>query len=239
MKKKIVAMSDMHGQLPINVPEADLCIIAGDICPISDHSKMSQVKWLMYTFGPWLRKLPVSKIVYIAGNHDFVYEEKNKEPNCLQYLHLTKYLMDSGCEWEGLKIWGTPWQPYFYGWAFNLYESDLAKKFNLIPIDTDILITHGPPKGYLDLVTSRVKATNEEKWPEPEHVGSVALIERYEQIKPRLHVFGHIHAGRGVCKLGETLLANVVIVDESYRNVYEPMVFEIDTETKDCQCLEQ
>jgi Icc-related predicted phosphoesterase len=149
--------------------------------------------------------VPTRRIVLVAVNHDRVFQEtQHRVPRDLPAV----YLQDSGLEWEGLKIWGTPWQPRFFDRAFNLDEPDLATKWALIPDDTDILVAHGPPHGYGDGVPDRGGVR---------HEGSPSLLRRIEQVWPRLAVFGHIHEGRGQWALGYTVLANVTLLDGSYR----------------------
>jgi Icc-related predicted phosphoesterase len=214
MPHTIVAISDQHGVLP-EIPPCDLLLIAGDVCPVTNHGVDFQAAWLQFDFRRWLERLPARKIVFIAGNHDFVFEQRR---NFLPAGYPATYLQDASIEWEGLKIWGTPWQPVFFDWAFNLREPELAEKWALIPPGTNILLLHGPPYGYGDGV------------PELEgmrRTGSPSLVARIQEIRPRLAVFGHIHEGRGEWQLGDTLLANVTILDGRYRHVYEPWVHEL------------
>ena len=193
MKVKVAAASDLHGILP-QVPPCDLLLLGGDLCPGWDHSCGFQADWLDTDFRKWLEKVPAKKIVAVAGNHDFVWEQIPEiVPQDLPWT----YLQDSGCEWEGLKIWGSPHQKKFGGWAFNLNECDLEEKWDLIPDDTDILILHGPPFGYGDLTIDLRRE------------GSPSLTERIKQVKPKLAIWGHIHEARGQWKLGKTILANV------------------------------
>jgi Icc-related predicted phosphoesterase len=211
---KLLAISDLHGFLP-DVPPCDLLLIAGDITPVRDHSIAHQAEWLDTTFRFWLESVPARKIVGVAGNHDFIFQEApHRVPRDLRWT----YLQDSGTEWEGLRFWGTPWQPWFYDWAFNLYEPDLVAKWALIPAETDILVLHAPPYGYGDGVPERggVRRT-----------GSPSLLKRIEEIAPRVVVFGHIHEGRGEWRLGKTVLANVTVVDERYDHVYPPWEHEL------------
>jgi len=118
------------------------------------------------------------------------------------------YLQDSGCEIEGVKFWGSPWQPWFFDWAFNLERGEqLRRKWALIPDDTDVLITHGPPAGILDLC------------PDGRRVGCGDLRLRVEQIEPMAHIFGHIHHSAGQVEplVGRrTRFINAAICDESY-----------------------
>ena len=204
---KVTAISDLHGYLP-EIKETDLLLIAGDICSVVDHSLSFQESWLDTNFRYWLKEVPAKRIIGIAGNHDFIFEHPRKVPS----LPWT-YLQDQRTEFQGLRIWGTPWQLYFGGWAFNLYEKDLAEKWELIPKDVDILITHQPPYGYGDLVNSN-------------NVGSPSLLAKIREIKPRLTVYGHIHNGYGVYKIPE-LLANVSLLNDEYKTVNQPTVFEV------------
>jgi len=204
--KRICCISDLHGHFP-KIPDCDLLILGGDYCPCQQ-----QAWWFREIFAQWLevesRKRP---IIGVAGNHDRYFE---------RHPHVTPmawtYLQDSGTEWNGLKIWGTPWQPRFFDWAFNLDEPDLAEKWKLIPDDTDILILHGPPYGYGDFSSFGNV-----------HTGSPSLLERIEEIQPRLVVAGHIHSGYGRYQIGNTAFLSCSVVDERYRVANQPQVFEV------------
>jgi hypothetical protein len=124
------------------------------------------------------------------------------------------YLQDNGTIWDGLNIWGTPWQPWFFDWAFNLYEHDLAARWAMIPDGTDLLVLHGPPFGHGDGVPQRGGGVR--------HTGSPSLLGRIKAVRPRVAVFGHIHEGRGQWAVGRTTLANVSILDEHYAHVHPP-----------------
>jgi Icc-related predicted phosphoesterase len=223
MKKSIhvIAMSDLHGLLPPSkdIPKCDLILIGGDIC--GSHVILDQSIWLHREFKPWLENLPAEKVIGVAGNHDFIWE---KAPHLVPKMPWT-YLQDSVTEYKGWKIYGTPWQPRFFDWAFNLDEPDLERKWNFIPDDTDILVAHGPPYGHGDR-TLRLygKETNH-------HVGSPSLLERVKKVKPRLMIYGHIHPGYGVFDLDGSVLANVSLVDEKYRWVNQPTEFFLEEKT--------
>jgi Icc-related predicted phosphoesterase len=211
---KIVGVSDLHGILPV-IPPCDLLLIGGDICPLEDHDVHFQAEWLDTAFRRWLMNVPARKIVGVAGNHDLIWErDPDLVPNDLPWT----YLQDSGCQWEGLNIWGSPWQPWFFDWAFNLYEDQLQHKWALIPDHTDILVLHGPPYLYGD---------GAGRGSSVEHTGSRSLLERIEQIRPKVVIFGHIHEARGQWLLGTTKLANVSIVNSSYCAVHAPWEFEL------------
>jgi predicted phosphohydrolase len=209
----LVAISDLHGILP-DIPPCDLLLLAGDLCPIEDHHPLFQSDWLHDEFRSWLGRVPARKIVGVAGNHDFIFE---KTPHLVPRDLPWTYLQDSGVEWEGLKIYGSPWQPWFMDWAFNAGPEQLERIWQRIPDGTDILLLHGPPRGYGD-VTRQGNST-----------GCPHLLERIKQVQPRLAVFGHIHEGRGEWELGRTKLANVTILDDDYRNVYPPWLWDSES----------
>ena len=213
---KVVAVSDLHGALPA-IPPCDLLLIAGDVCPVRDHRIARQADWLDTEFRRWLEQAPARHIVGVAGNHDFIFErEPTRVPRDLPWV----YLQDSGTTCDRLRLWGSPWQPRFFDWAFNLDEPELAAKWALVPEGTDVLVLHGPPFGYGDAVSRGDGAV--------EHTGSPSLRERIRQIQPRLVVFGHIHEGRGEWRLGPTVLANVSVMDARYEPVHPPWELELE-----------
>jgi Icc-related predicted phosphoesterase len=220
---KVVAISDMHGVLP-EVPACDLLLLAGDITPVEDHGLEFQARWLDEEFRRWLEAVPARKVIGVAGNHDFLFEQAPEAvPRDLPWT----YLQDAGMEWEGLKVYGTPWQPWFYDWAFNLEEDDLAKKWALIPAGTDVLVLHGPPYGYGDGVPSSRGGVESVR-----RCGSPSLLRRIEEVKPRLAVYGHIHPGAGVYRLQGTTLANVSLLDDNYQAVNGPSIFLLDADKR-------
>ncbi|MCU0704978.1 MAG: metallophosphatase domain-containing protein [Fimbriiglobus sp.] len=192
MSLTIVAISDTHGRhRELTVPPGDLLLFAGDL---SNHGFPEDIT----DFNDWLGSLPHPHKVMICGNHDFHFERDPADAR-RRITHAT-YLQDSGVEVCGLRIWGSPWQPRFFDWAFNLDRGpEIAAKWALIPDDTDVLITHGPPAGILDK-TSRGEAT-----------GCVDLLWRLQELKPQLHLFGHIHEAAGVVQTPDTLFVNASI----------------------------
>ena len=204
---RIVCTADLHENL-IEIPECDVLLIAGDISFAFKGDLAAKQAFLAGAFREWLDQVPAAEIVLVAGNHDQSIEAWGL-PDGLR----CHYLQDAGTELFGLTIWGTPWQPWFHDWAFNAPrrhgERFLASKFELIPADTDILICHGPPRGYGDHSGRRSG--------DQPHVGSTALTEAIERIRPRLMVCGHIHSGYGRYRLGETEIVNAAYVDNDYR----------------------
>jgi Icc-related predicted phosphoesterase len=209
LKMKIVAISDTHCRHhSLRLPKADAIIHAGDV---TSRGKESEVM----DFMAWFSKLNYRYKIFIAGNHDFFFETKNA---AILQKHIPPnviYLNDSGAEIEGLKLWGSPITPWFYNWAFNKPRGQSIKKhWDLIPADTDILITHGPPYGILDITI------------ENRHTGCKDLLKTVEAIKPKAHVFGHIHESYGLKRKGETLFINACILNESYELLHKPVLFE-------------
>lgn len=219
---KIDCISDLHGNYPY-LPGGDILIIAGDITGVDESE--------IYEFFPdWLESQAYKKKVVIAGNHDNYFKHN---PDLLKWV--ADYLCDSGTEFEGIKIWGSPWT-CFKGDRSNLdprfgaftvdNEVDLKEKFDLIPDDTEILVTHGPPWGILDSV-------NDYRARKMVEAGSYHLREALGRVKPKCHIFGHIHehGGRWIrCKNPgqDTICYNVSLVDEDYRYNSDPVRIEID-----------
>lgn len=207
---EITCISDLHGYFP-RLPGGDLLIVAGDL---TSHDLGHQYD----LFGDWIRGQPYKKKVVIAGNHDGLLEEGRwhiRPPEGFDYLQ------DSSTEYEGLKIYGSPWTPNFGAWSFMKDRGAPMKEiWDKIPDDTDILVTHGPPLYILDTITpkSTVKL---------DHVGCGDLYERLGEIMPKLHVFGHIHGSYGKMMLKgvgpNTLCVNASYCNEDYQPGNEPI----------------
>ncbi|QNM86710.1 metallophosphatase domain-containing protein [Polaribacter pectinis] len=205
---KIVLISDTHGNHNFIIPEGDILIHAGDV-------SLRGTKKEIDSFIDWFQKQPHKHKIFIAGNHDFYFEEALKNNIKINDTNLN-YLNDSGCEIEGIKFWGSPIQPTFFNWAFNRERGEEIKKYwDLIPNDTDVLITHGPPHKILDLTKNG------------EYVGCEELKKKVLEIKPKLHVFGHIHEAYGKTVRNKTTFVNASLLDDKYRNVNAPIVIDI------------
>lgn len=207
MSVRVCCVSDMHGHFPA-IPDCDLLLLGGDYPPTSRDPS-----WYGSYFAPWLETLSKRmKIIGVAGNWDFPFQDDSDI-----YVPTSgwTYLEDSGTEWNGFKIWGSPWQPVFYWWAFNAKESDLMKIWQKIPDDTDILLLHGPPYGYGDITSDG-------------HSGSPSLLERIQEIKPKLVIAGHIHSGYGRYEIGDTIFVNASVVNERRQMVNEPIVIDLE-----------
>jgi predicted phosphohydrolase len=205
---RIVCVSDTHGRHGrLEVPEGDLLLHAGDFSMLGRPDEIRR-------FDRWLGTLSHRHKVVVAGNHDFLFEQDPSRARPL-LAHAT-YLQDELIELEGLRIWGSPWQPWFHDWAFNLTRGpDLAAKWALIPAGIDVLVTHGPPAAVLDRTVSG------------EEVGCQDLARALERVRPRLHVFGHIHEAYGRLVRDGTTYVNACNCDVRYRPLQPPVVVEL------------
>ncbi|MBJ7331702.1 MAG: metallophosphoesterase [Solirubrobacteraceae bacterium] len=210
---RLAAIADLHGNLP-DIPPCDVLLIGGDLCPAADHDVEVQADWLDGPFRAWLERLPAEEIVAIAGNHDFVFERApGLLPADLPWVYLQDHDETLGC---GLKVWGSPWTPWFFDWAFNAPREDgeafLAARYASVPDDVDVLLLHGPPRGYGDRTVRGME------------VGSTAELALIDRVRPRACVFGHIHEGRGAWMRDETQLVNASAVTVEYELRDTPVV---------------
>lgn len=207
---KFLAISDTHGQHQnLNLEAADCLIHAGDVSKKGDGHEVED-------FLDWFESLDYQYKIFIAGNHDWYFEKQSAAVIKKRIPENVIYLNDSGVEIEGLSIYGSPVQPFFFNWAFNRQRGeDIAQHWKLIPPNTDILITHGPPYGILDETFRKEK------------VGCEELIKKVEEIQPKVHIFGHIHEAYGQVQKGETLFVNASVVNLAYQLVNEPIAFSI------------
>lgn len=205
---KMVAISDTHGlHRQLALPPGDLLIHAGDITRWGSHEEVMD-------FLQWFSEQPFEFKVFIAGNHDFYLERIERAESIIPPSLI--YLNDSGVTLRGVHIWGSPVQPYYYGWAFNRKRGpEIERHWQAIPSDTDILITHGPPHGILDRNLLE------------QSVGCEDLKRHVNRVKPRFHVFGHIHESHGQKEIDGTTFVNASIMNEDYQLVHHPFVVEL------------
>jgi predicted phosphodiesterase len=236
---RITLISDTHTKHdelsydPKDLPGGDLLLHAGDIM----NSGRNPVD--IYQFCKWFNGLEqYDHKVFIAGNHDRMFENAPEE--AMEIVNSYKsidYLQD---DWvvvgdsdphdpnvKTAKIYGSPWQPEFYNWAFNLPRQgkELESKWAAIPTDTDILITHGPVQGHLD--------TSGPPYNEP-NLGCPLLRHHIDTVsRPKIHVCGHIHGGYGYKFSNGTHFFNASILNERYEYVNKPVTFDWDPETNE------
>ena len=207
---KFVALADTHARhRSIRLPKGDVLVHAGDVSYRGD--KIEVVDFLK-----WFREQDFTWKIFIAGNHDFLFEKaRPKELETLIPPEII-YLNDSGTTINGLHIWGSPVTPRFFNWAFNRNRGEqIRKHWNMIPPGTDLLITHGPPFGILDQVAN------------DRHIGCKDLLNTITHIKPRVHAFGHVHESYGTTKNLGIKFINASQVNEDYQLINTPIVFEL------------
>lgn len=211
-KLKIVVISDTHGLsngslCPEPLPKGDILLHAGDITGYN----LTTLKEIDLMF----ESLDFKHKIFIAGNHDSILQNLGKSI-IQENLDHCIYLQDDMIEIEGIKIYGTPWTPQFMDWAFMLPSSKLKEKFSLIPNNIDIFLSHGPCFGLGD-----------QNW-SGKPLGCKNLLQAMKRIKPKYHIFGHIHSGKErVTTLDNTIHINASICNDDLCFTQKPFVFEI------------
>jgi Icc-related predicted phosphoesterase len=222
---KIVALSDTHNEHnEVTVPDGDVLIFAGDF--MTCGRRMNEV----ISFGKWFREQPHKHKILVAGNHDRLMESNFLQ--CTPYFEGVNYLRDNYVVIDGVKFWGSPYQPWFYDWAFNVHRgAPIKKHWDLIPNGTDVLITHGPPMGILDqAIPDEMRSTWNGDFivPATEHVGCEELKIAVDRAHPKFHFFGHIHGSYGTAYYDGMEFHNVSICDEQYNPTREPHVVNFE-----------
>lgn len=212
---KVVCISDTHNKLrQIDFPEGDILIHAGDFTNYGTESEL-------LTFREELKKLNFEYKVIVPGNHDWLFERENSVAREL-FKDVAIVLEDESTNINGLKFYGTPWSPWFHGWARNLARGKpIREKWDLIPNDVDVLITHTPPMGILDQVYRFQGAF-------VENTGCADLLDALNtRLNPKLHVFGHIHEGRGTIKIDDTMYINAASYEHNSSKMRLPFIYHL------------
>ncbi|XP_047481444.1 metallophosphoesterase MPPED2-like [Penaeus chinensis] len=245
---RFVCMSDTHSltsHIQLDIPDGDVFIHAGDFTRCGSAVEVEE-------FNNWIGALPHKHKVVIAGNHELSFDNKfttttrqhhktahtgdsliNEIPdlgmereelcaavaeqNTVDLVTNAIYLQDQALTISGIRLYGTPWQPEYCNWAFNLPRgTSCLEKWDAIPEDTDILITHTPPVGHGDLCCTGVRA------------GCVDLLSTVQtRVKPKYHVFGHIHEGYGVTSDGKIIFINASTCNINFVPINPPIVFDV------------
>jgi Icc-related predicted phosphoesterase len=222
---KIAAMSDLHGFQP-DVPDADLVIIAGDICPDSIRGLSAakepalQGAWFDSTMRPWIKSLNRPTLI-TWGNHDF----------CDKYVRREGYLnhrivVDHMVKACGLYVFLTPWSNRFMNWAWMKSPEDLGDVYRKIPSMTDVIVSHQPPWGCGDLYPNLQTG-------EMEHIGSKELLSVIAAVRPQLVICGHLHGGYGRYQYQEIPIYNVSVVNDAYQLVHPVTVIDVESKHKE------
>lgn len=216
MSLSLTFISDTHNrhkQITDRLPGGDVIFHTGDI---SSQGYEYEVR----NFLKWFSELPYERKIFIAGNHDLGFETNPEYYAQIVSEYDVEYLQDSSTKIGKFSVYGSPWQPRFHNWAFNVDRNspELDQIWSKIPEDTDILLTHGPGWGYLDrVVNTEVRLGCE-------------LLARHvsQRVVPRIHACGHIHTGRGIYSNGKTTYINGSVLNERYDVSFKPIVIELN-----------
>lgn len=221
MPVKVVHISDTHNQHKgMVIPAGDILIHSGDATGRGMHYEIE-------AFGEWFRSLPHRHKIFVSGNHDLLFE-KNQAAAKTAFFGTDKPSFDDGVHYlqdeevtvdvDGrlLTIYGSPWQPWFHNWAFNAYPPEIAQIWAKIPKrGIDILVTHGPARDILDRCL------------DGRRVGCPELGRVIQEIKPLIHMCGHIHEDNGVYVRNGVTYSNAAMLDLNYRPNNTANVFEV------------
>lgn len=208
----IIAISDTHGMHErLALPPGDVLVHAGD-------ATMGGTMKEVVNFLNWMGRQPFAYKCFVPGNHDFYVQDDQRTVELMCVERGIKLLIDRSVEIMGIKFHGSPWVPNLQGWAFYGDSATLTNKFMKIPDDTRVLITHGPPAGILDDCGI--------------HVGSTELWHRLQEVRPDVHIMGHIHEGYGhvvtVYDDSQTDHYNVAVCTREYRPTNPPTIIKIE-----------
>jgi Icc-related predicted phosphoesterase len=216
---KIIAISDTHNKHnQINIQPCDLLIHTGDATGMGREREVR-------AFAKWFEKQPALNKIYVPGNHEL---------DLAKFLPMSKTWFEEECPSgimlinqmvtiRGIKIFGSPVQPYFHNWAWNMYPAELATFWKrIIPDEVDILLTHGPAYGILDQVQYADGTLK------PDRLGCPSLLKRIKEVKPDIHICGHIHSGHGELHEEGTSFYNAAMCDEMNMISYPITIIEYE-----------
>ena len=192
----ILHLSDTHGKHRelIDMPPADILVHSGDFTLAGGDMEALD-------FIEWLCGLPYQHKIFIAGNHDDCMLDAALEglPDDVHYFS------DNGITIDGISFYGTP--------MFVTFEGEDLKEiehYEQVPDNIDILITHRPPLGILDSIDDKL------------HYGSSFLLNKVSKIKPKMHLFGHVHDAYGTMVWKGITFSNAGVTDWMYNVRYYP-----------------
>lgn len=212
---RVVCISDTHCR-PVRVPAGDVLVHCGDMT-MGGRDELDD-------FARWFNDIDIKHKVVIAGNHDELLDSERCAAlgdECHLDAFRTSleahYLEDSGCTVAGLRFWGSPFQPAYGDWAFQLARGEPCReRWSRVPAGIDVLVTHGPPLGRGDRCYNGKRAGCQD-----------LLDEVQNRVRPRVHVFGHIHEGFGVSSDGVTDFVNAATCNLRYQPIHRPVVLDI------------
>lgn len=204
---RLVCLSDTHNfHHDIAIPDGDILIHAGDCTDGGTRNETSN-------FLDWFSTQSHKHKILVPGNHDFYFEKPEQIGKVPENINL---LIDRGVKINGFQFWGSPVTPGMENWAFNKERgTQIRNHWNLIPKETDILITHTPPYGILDEISSGIK------------LGCEELKQILDVVHPKYHLFGHIHHAAGMMKQSSIKFFNLSILDERHRIMHSPLLLDL------------
>lgn len=217
---RLVCLSDTHGyHKRLTIPDGDVLIHAGDFSMRANKPVVSE-------FAMWFKSLPHKHKIITAGNHDMACEG-SRMWTIDTFGPSVNYLVHQSVKIDELYFFASPYSPAIHDpsdWAFDYKRTSSRSRdlWDAIPMNTNVLITHGPPKGILDLVPVPLPGENP-------NVGDINLLSRVMDVKPKVHIFGHIHEGYGSYEreLWATKFYNVCVCDGGYRPVNPVTVIDL------------
>jgi Icc-related predicted phosphoesterase len=228
---RVVCLSDTHGKHRNvqHVPEGDVLLHCGDFTHRGTHAEIKD-------FNAWLGSLPHQHKIVVAGNHDFCMDAAEYDANwrsafrhaeyndpnvSRELLTNATYLENRSLVVDGVKFYGSPMTPPIPGrtMAFNVARGFAAQQhWAKLPVDVDVLVTHGPPNGILDKTVTGLRVGDE-----------MLLKEVVSRVRPRFHVFGHIHEAYGATRVGNTTFVNCATSTLLGRPRHPPVVIDVPT----------
>ena len=201
---RLLHISDTHGfhkNLPVDLfKDVDVVVHSGDCSNWRDVVKNEAE---VLEFINWYKDVDVKHKIYVAGNHDTSIERNRVTPADFHAAGIT-YLENAATTIDGIKFWGSPHTPSFGNWAFMKSRESINRVWDHIPMDTDVLIVHGPPKGIRDLSHDREGRL--------EFCGDGALMKAVLKVKPKYMLFGHIHDSSGCYNQGVSHFSTIPTV---------------------------
>ncbi len=206
---KLICISDTHNKhSQIDIPDGDILIHAGDIT--AGGTKREVVDFL-----DWFASQPHQYKIFIAGNHDF-YFENNKENEIQEIIPKNVfYLFNEGITINKINFWGSPITPGIGTWAFNQTQN-ISKHWQQIPDDTHVLITHTPPYKINDVLNNG------------RHAGCASLSKTLQNRQIKFHIFGHVHDSYGITSVSGTKYVNASCLDNKDRYLHPPLEITVD-----------
>lgn len=213
---KVVALSDNHCDYNFDTPEGDVLIHCGDFSYTGKPKEIQQ-------FIDWLNEQPHEHKLWIPGNHELSLDDFPYNIDAIEKATGTMCMHNKEHEIDGVRFFGTAYTPRFNHWAFGLTKEASERFWDTAP-ETDVVICHGPPRGFLDTPTP--------EWDYGDRFGCEHFAKYIERTKPKVACFGHIHGsgGQTIEEDNGVTYANVALMSEDYEIINKPTILEINND---------